>query len=136
MSDTTRELILRHWHLANARQWDEFDTLLAPDLRYEVPQTREYIESGPGYSEMFRTWPGDWTATIHHLVCDDVKAVCIIAFDVGEVTMTGISVFERRGSQIVKVTDYWPEPYEPPPRQTAHLKRRPGGAGTGTATAS
>jgi hypothetical protein len=84
MSETTRELILRHWHLANARQWDEFDTLLAPDLRYEVPQTREYIESGPGYSEMFRTWPGDWTATIHHLVCDDVKAVCIIAFDVGE----------------------------------------------------
>ncbi len=128
MSETTRDLILRHWRLANARQWDAFETLLAPDLGYEVPQTREYIDSGPGYSEMFRTWPGDWTATVQHLVCDGDKAVCVIDFAVAGATMTGISIFERRGGLIVKVTDYWPEPYEPPPRQTAHMKRRPAAA--------
>ena len=128
MSETTRDLILRHWRLANARQWDAFETLLAPDLGYDVPQTREYIDSGPGYSEMFRTWPGDWTATVQHLVCDGDKAVCVIDFDVAGDRMTGISIFERRGGLIVKVTDYWPEPYEPPPRQTAQMKRRPAAA--------
>ena len=59
---------------------------------------------------------------------DGDKAVCVIDFDVAGDRMTGISIFERRGGLIVKVTDYWPEPYEPPPRQTAHMKRRPAAA--------
>ncbi len=125
MPDNTRALILRHWEFANARHWDEFAMLLAPDLKYEVPQTREYIESGQGYAEMFSTWPGDWKATITDLVCDGDKAICIIDFNVGQDSMKGISVFEVHGGQIARVTDYWPEPYEPPPRETAHMKRRP-----------
>lgn len=125
MSEQTRTLILRHWDLANKRQWAEFQTLLAADLAYEVPQTREYIESGQGYFEMFRTWPGNWKATIKHLVCDGDKAVCVIDFEVDADTMTGISVFELRAGKIVKVTDYWPAPYDPPPRETTYLKRRP-----------
>jgi hypothetical protein len=40
--------------------------------------------------------------------------------------MTGISIFELRAGLISRVTDYWPEAYDPPPRSTPHLKRRPG----------
>ena len=128
MSEQTRALIQKHWDLANGRQWAEFRTLLADDLAYEVPQTREYIDSGQGYFEMFRTWPGDWRATIKHLVCEADNAVCVIDFQVGDDTMTGISVFEFRAGKIVKVTDYWPAPYDPPPRETTDMKRRPKGA--------
>jgi hypothetical protein len=128
MPDATRTLILRHWELANERRWEEFSALLAEDLYYEAPQTREYIESGYGYFEMFRTWPGDWKATIKELVCDSKKAVCVIDFDVGESRMTGISIFELQDGRISKVTDYWPEPYEPPPRVTSYMKRRRGAA--------
>lgn len=124
MSEVTRALILRHWELANARRWEEFSTLLAEDLYYEVPQTAEYIDSGHGYLEMFRTWPGDWQASIQHLVCDGAKAVCLIDFIVDAERMTGISFFELRSGRIIKVTDYWPEPYEPPPRATSFMKRR------------
>lgn len=124
MPESTRSLILAHWSTANARQWESFASLLAPSLRYDVPQTREYIDSGEGYLEMFRTWPGDWQATIRHLVCEEAKAVCVIDFVDGAQTMTGISVFEVVQGRIAAVTDYWPEPYEPPPRQTRHLKRR------------
>jgi SnoaL-like domain len=126
MSEQTRSLILQHWDLANARRWSEFGQLLHPELLYEVPQTREYIESGPGYLEMFSTWPGDWSANIKHLVCEESKAICIIDFVVGAETMTGISVFELNGQLISRVTDFWPEPYDPPPRATSHMKRRPG----------
>jgi SnoaL-like domain len=125
MSEQTRSLILQHWELANARRWSEFSHLLHPDLQYEVPQTREYIESGPGYLEMFSTWPGDWRATIKHLVCEESKAICVIDFLVGGETMAGISIFELSGPLISGVTDYWPEPYEPPPRSTSYMKRRP-----------
>jgi SnoaL-like domain len=125
MSEQTRSLILQHWDLANARRWSEFGQLLHPQLHYEAPQTREYIESGGGYLEMFSTWPGDWTAAVKHLVCEQSKAICIIDFVVGRETMTGISIFELDGALISRVTDYWPEPYEPPARSTPHMKRRP-----------
>lgn len=127
MTATTRHLIDTHWRLANARQWDAFAALLHPGLRYEVPQTREYIDGGEGYLDMFRTWPGDWQATVRHLVCDGPEAVCIIDFSVGAEVMTGISVFKTEAGRIVHVTDYWPEAYEPPPRASVHLKRRPAG---------
>lgn len=125
MTAATRTLIQRHWALANARDWDAFADLLHPGLRYEVPQTREYIESGAGYLEMFRTWPGAWTAQIRELVCEAGRAVCIIDFLVDGETMTGISVFGLDGERIASVTDYWPAPYEPPARVTPVLKRRP-----------
>lgn len=128
MSELTRSLIVEHWTLANARRWDEFADLLDPALRYELPQTREYIESGDGYLQLFRTWPGDWRATIRQLVCEESKAICVIDFDAGDdERMTGISVFAVSDGRIVGVTDYWPAPYEPPARATSHMKRRHGG---------
>lgn len=125
MPELTRALVQAHWNLANTRNWGKFSQLLQPDLLYEVPQTREYIEGGHGYLEMFSTWPGDWTASIKHLVCEEHKAVCVIDFVVGAEVMTGISIFEVNNGLITKVTDYWPEPYEPPARATSHFKRRP-----------
>lgn len=125
MAEITRALILQHWSLANERRWTEFELLLAPDLYYEAPQTREYIESGFGYLEMFRTWPGDWKATIKQLICEGDRAISVIDFDVGDEKMTGISIFQIRDGVICKVTDYWPDPYEPVPRATEFLKRRP-----------
>jgi SnoaL-like domain len=123
MSEPTRTLVEAHWLTANDRNWPGFSALLHPDLRYEVPQTREYIEGGEGYLDMFRTWPGNWTANIREFVCEGHKAVTIIDFVVGHETMTGITVFEAAGGFLTKVTDYWPEPYEPPRRETAHLRR-------------
>lgn len=125
MTASTRDLIVRHWQLANHRRWEAFAELLHQDLVYEVPQTREYIESGEGYLDMFRTWPGDWVAEIQDLVCEPHKAVCIINFKVGPERMTGISVFGVAQGQICSVTDYWPDPYEPPPRLSTYFKRRP-----------
>ena len=98
--------------------------MLHRSLRYEVPQTREYIDSGAGYVEMFRTWPGEWTVQVTQLVCEADKAICIVDFIVDGQTMTGISTFDVAQGLLVAVTDYWPEPYEPPPRATPQMKRR------------
>jgi hypothetical protein len=73
---------------------------------------------------MFHTWPGDWKAKIQHLVCEETKAISIIAFKVGKEVMTGITVFGVAQGKITSVTDYWPEPYEPPQRVSSFFKRR------------
>lgn len=36
----TRTIALAHWDLASARDWRGFGLLLAPNLVYEVPQTK------------------------------------------------------------------------------------------------
>lgn len=123
MSEATKTLIQSHWSSANARNWEAFAALLAPQLRYDVPQTREYIEGAHGYLDMFRSWPGAWQATVKSLVAEDSKAVCIVDFVVESDTITGISVFEVEAGRIVKVVDYWPERYEPPPRASKPMKR-------------
>lgn len=123
MKSNLRDLIEEHWRLGNAREWSAFGKLLHPDLRYECPQTREYIDSGAGYLDLFQTWPGDWSAKITNLICEENQAVCVIDFIVGDEKMTGISIFQVTAGLIHQVTDYWPEPYEPQTRQTKYMKR-------------
>ena len=123
-ASNTRKIIEAHWALANQRDWVGFAALIANGCSYEVPQTREFIESGEGYVDMFQTWPGAWIASVKHLVCEGSTAICIIDFRVAAEVMTGISHFQLADSKIVSITDYWPEPYEPPARMTRHMKRR------------
>jgi len=74
---------------------------------------------------MFRTWPGNWTAKVSTLICDQDQGVSIIDFLVGDEKVVGISIFEFSAGLISKVTDFWPEAYDPPARATPHFKRRP-----------
>lgn len=123
-ADDTRAAVQAHWQSANARDWAAFAALIHPELFYDCPQTREYIDAGEGYVEMFRTWPGDWRATIRHLVCEPDKAVCSFDFTIGSSTETGISVIEFDAGLVRRITEWWPAPYEPPPRATPWMKRR------------
>ena len=123
MNTPTEQLIRTHWELSNQRRWDAFSTLLHPQLRYDCPQTREYIDGALGYVELFRTWPGEWHATVQKVIAAGNEGMSIIEFSVGEETMTGLSVFEATDGRISRVTDYWPANYEPPPRATPHMRR-------------
>lgn len=124
MTTPTEQLIRTHWELSNQRNWDAFGALLQPQLRYDCPQTREFIDGALGYVEMFRTWPGAWTASIRKIIANANDGISIIDFTVDGETMTGLSVFEAVEGRISRVTDYWPANYEPPPRATPHLRRR------------
>jgi ketosteroid isomerase-like protein len=123
MTATTRALVQQFWDAANARDWDRFGALLHPDLVYAVPQTRERANGRDGLVDVFRTWPGDWDAQVQTLIADERGAVTTIAFVIGSDCMTGISFFEFDGGLISRVTDWWPAPYEPPPRVSAWLQR-------------
>lgn len=126
MADTTtREIIAAHWAYANQTDWQSFSQLLADDLYYEVPQTREYLQGGPAYLDMFKTWPGPWQVEIKELICEADKAISVIDFHSQGETQRGLSVFQLQDGKICKVTDYWPEAYEPPQRVCVYMQRHP-----------
>ncbi|HLP02869.1 MAG TPA: nuclear transport factor 2 family protein [Opitutaceae bacterium] len=122
MQPTTRA-IEEFWTLANARDWTRFAALLHPGLVYEIPQTREQARGAEAFLDVFRTWPGAWRVVPTRIVGDARRAVSEIEFHDGAGVATGISFFEFSDGLICRITDFWPEPYEPPPRQSCHLRR-------------
>lgn len=125
MATSIRDLVLLHWQLANARDWAGLGRLLHPELLYEAPQSRERIRSAAGYLDFYRTWPQPWRAEVRKCIADEAggSALTQIDFISSAPTMTGLSLFDLQGGLIVRVTEFWPDPYEPGPRASAHVER-------------
>ena len=90
---------------------------------YELPQTRERICGRDSYVEFNATYPGSWQAEVVRVIAEDSRAVSEVAFNIGDETATGIAFFELEDGWIARIVDYWPEPYEPPARNTSRIER-------------
>jgi SnoaL-like domain len=121
---STRALISAYWAAAEARDWDAFGRLLADDVLYEAPMSRERVSGKAAYLRFnAEGFPGDWHLTVARIVADERTAASWIQMaDAGE-TYPGVSFFDIADDQIVRITDFWPEAYEPPPSR-AHLTER------------
>ena len=106
-----------------ARDWDAFGTVLSEDLMYEMPQTRERISGRDKYLRFNREYPADWTCTVTRLIADRTTAAGSMNFTVGDQELVGLVYFELHDGLINRITDFWPEPYEPP-RGREHLTER------------
>lgn len=110
--------------LLDARDWASWSALLAPDVVYEVPQTRERIRGRDAYLAFNQTFPGDWHVEPHVVVADAERAVVWFVWTVaGE--SADAQVFLEFGADglVTRVTDFWPEPYDPPERVVDSIER-------------
>ena len=115
MSESTRDVVRRYYETLAARDWAGFGTTLADDVRYEMPQTRERLHGRDAYVRWNREFPGDWRFEITRLIADEQYAAGTMTFRVDGQAMLGISFFELDASGLIsRITDVWPEPYEPP----------------------
>lgn len=122
--ENTRAMIEAYWAAAQARDWAAFGDLLADDIVYELPQTRERVRGRDACVRFNREYPGDWHLDVRRLVADGRGAATWVRFTVGGEEMTGITFFELDDTgRITAITDTWPEPYEPPTGR-AHLVER------------
>ncbi|WP_406171995.1 nuclear transport factor 2 family protein [Streptomyces sp. NBC_00996] len=119
-----RKTVERFWAAAEARDWAAFSDTLAEDVEYTLPQTRERIRGRERYVEFNREYPGDWHLTVERVIAEPDRVVTWSHFTVGLDEMYAISFFTGDGSgRIASVTDFWPEPYEPPAGRD-HLTER------------
>ncbi|MGW0968023.1 nuclear transport factor 2 family protein [Streptomyces sp. NPDC002516] len=119
-----RKTVERYWAAADARDWEAFADLLAEDVVYTLPQTRERISGRERYVEFNREYPGDWHVRTERVLAEPGQAVTWTLFTVGPEETHAITFFtaDERG-RIATVTDFWPEPYEPPAGRE-HLTER------------
>jgi predicted ester cyclase len=110
-----RKTVETFWAAAEARDWDAFTGTLAEDVVYTLPQTRERISGRDQFVRFNQEYPGDWHLRIERIVAEPGQVVSWAHFTVGLEEMYAIAFFtgDEHG-RISAMTDFWPEPYEPP----------------------
>jgi len=120
------DVVRAYWEAANERRWDDFAALLAEDVLYEVPQSRERVRGRAAYLRFNQDgFPGLWRLEIVEVVGTGRRAASWIDFTNADGTnQPGLCFFELDDAgRIARITDFWPDPYEPP-SERAHLVER------------
>ena len=119
------DVVDAYWAAAEARDWEAFGRTLAHDVVYRGPQTREQVRGREAYVR-FNTdgFAYDWHLRVERIVAEGRQAASWIEFTGPEGTQPGLCFFELDGDdRIVRITDFWPDPYELPASR-AHLVER------------
>jgi acyl-CoA thioesterase-2 len=106
-----------------ARDWDGLGRLLDEDVRYELPQTGERIVGRDRYLRFNAEYPGDWHLEPRVVLGDDRHGALLFSWSLGGETSQAVAFFEADGGRLTRITDFWPEPYQPPPGRE-HLVER------------
>jgi ketosteroid isomerase-like protein len=120
---TKHQLIETYFQTLNARDWIGFLATLHEQVLYEVPQTRERVRGREAYLDFNVTFPGDWTLELVRLVADELRGAAEIVLRVDGQVLSALVFFEFADGLISRITDYWPEPYEPPVRVCRFVER-------------
>jgi ketosteroid isomerase-like protein len=118
-----RELVERFIASLEARDWDTWAGLLHPAVVYEIPQSRERIRGRDRYLQFNQEYPGDWHLRPKVVIADEQHGVVWFEWRLDGRSDDAMAFFEFTGGLIRRVTDFWPEPYEPPPGRE-HLVER------------
>ncbi len=119
------EVVAAYWAAAEARDWTAFGALLADDVIYRGPQTREQVRGRDPYIRFnVEGFPYDWHLTVHRIVGEGQRAASWVEFTGPDGTQPGLCFFDLADDgKIALITDFWPDPYELPASR-AHLVER------------
>jgi len=119
------EVVAAYWAAAEARDWPAFGALLADDVLYRGPQTREQVRGREAYLRFnVEGFAYDWHLTVQRIVGEGQHAASWIEFTGPEGAQPGLCFFELAGDgRIARITDFWPDPYDLPASR-AHLVER------------
>ena len=111
---TARALVSAFAERLEDRDWSGLADLLAPDLIYEIPQTRERIRGRDRYLTFNREYPGNWHIEPVVTLGDDHDGALLFRWSLAGQSSLAVAFFEVNRDRITKITDFWPEPYDPP----------------------
>ena len=117
-------LVSAYWSAAEARDWEAFGRLPTDDVVYEAPMSHERVSGKAAYLRFnAEGFTGDWHLTVQRIAADEGTATSWIQMtDAGE-TYPGLTFFDIADGLIARITDFWPQAYEPSASR-AHLTER------------
>jgi ketosteroid isomerase-like protein len=114
-TDESRRVATAYVDSLEQRDWPRLTSLLAEDVVYEMPQTRERILGRSAVLQFNVEYPGDWHLETRRLVADGGYVALWLDVRVGADRQEACVWLDlAEDGTISRITDYWPEPYEPP----------------------
>lgn len=125
MNADTRELVERYWATMNRNDFWAVGDLLHDDFVLDYPQSGERIRGRENNSRLNAEYPsaGPWQFTVGRTLVDGDQATTDVRVRGAELDARVISFFEVRDGLIWRMTEYWPDPFDPP-ADRAHLVER------------
>jgi predicted ester cyclase len=120
---TNHQRVETYFQTLNARDWTGFAAILHDQVLYELPQTRERVRGREAYLDFNITFPGDWRLEVVRVIADDLRGAAEIVLRIDSEVMPALVFFEFMDGLIARITDYWPESYEPPVRVSKFVER-------------
>ena len=119
------EVVAAYWAAAEARDWDAFGALVADDVVYRGPQTREQVRGREAYIRFnAEGFAYEWHLVVERIVAAGLHAASWVEFTTAEGTLTGLCFFDIDDNGLIsRIADFWPEPYELPASRV-HLVER------------
>lgn len=120
---TPPEIVREFWRLMASNDFASVGAVLADGFVLEWPQSNERIRGAARFAQMNAEYPahGPWRFDVRRIVGDTAgEAVSEVAITDGVQHATALSFFMIAGGRIVRIVEYWPEPYAAPANR-AHL---------------
>jgi len=116
------DVVREFWRLMATNDFDSVAAVLAPEFVLEWPQSNERIRGAERFARMNREYVahGRWRFSIVRLFGDADVAVSEVDISDGVQRAKAISFFSCTNGRIVRLVEFWPEPY-PPRTDRAHL---------------
>lgn len=119
------EIVREFWRIMATNDFHAVAAVLAPEFVLEWPQSGERIRGPERFARMNVEYParGPWSFTVNRLVGGGSDVVSDVSVTDGAINARAISFFTVAGDRIVRLVEFWPEPFAPR-ADRAHLVER------------
>ncbi|HEU5238035.1 MAG TPA: nuclear transport factor 2 family protein [Pyrinomonadaceae bacterium] len=113
MSANAVSLVQRFWELMMTNDFRSVGSILADEFMLDYPQSNERIRGRDNFAALNEQYPahGRWRFVINRIVGNDSEAVSDVSVTDGVQQARVISFFSVRGQKIVKMVEFWPDPF-------------------------
>jgi ketosteroid isomerase-like protein len=113
--EANRRVLERMFHALAAQDWDGVVTDIAEDFVQDWPQSGERITGRQHCLAIYRNYPGGSPRLTPWRITGGGDAWTVESrMRYGDKPVDGIHIFEFRDGRIVRETDYWADPFDPP----------------------
>jgi hypothetical protein len=104
------------WRLMATNDFPSVKAVLAEDFSADWPQTNEHIPTPDSFCALNAAYPaaGPWVFTLNRLIATATEAVTDVSITDGATTARAITFFTVHADKIQKITEFWPDPTQPP----------------------
>ena len=114
-SSTAEAVVREFWRLMDTNDFHAVKAVLAPELVVEWPQSGERMRGPENFARMNAEYPttGHWRFSINRLVASGEDVVTQVSLTDGVQSAEPVSFFTVRAGKVVRLVEYWPEPFAP-----------------------